>query len=360
MDNEVILTINPGSTSTKVGLFNRSGAVKVEKIDHAGTRIAQMHSIKNQLPLRLDIINQVFKSWLKDYQLVAVVGRGGLIGPIKSGVYRVNDAIVDVTINCRYATHASNLGASIARGIAQDFQVPAYIVDPVTVDEFIPEARISGVPEIERRSRLHALNINACIRKAAHQLGRKIGALNFVAVHLGGGVSVAAIKGGRIIDCNDALLGMGPFSPERAGALPLEGLIKMARSKAYTLRDLKVKLTKNSGLKGYLGTNDVREVIQRIEAGDQQARLIYDAMIFQIAKEMGAMATTLAGKVDRLIITGGMAHSSKVVNDIFKRVAFIADKIVFPGENELESMAEGGFLAVDRKVKVKTYQAEQN
>ncbi len=360
MDNEVILTINPGSTSTKIGLFKRSGAVNVEKIDHTGTRIAKMHSIKAQLQLRLDIINRVFKSWLKDYQLVAVVGRGGLIGPIKSGVYKVNDAIVDVTINCRYATHASNLGASIARGIAQDFDVPAYIVDPVTVDEFIPEARVSGVPEIERRSRLHALNINACIRKAAHHLGKPISDLNFVAVHLGGGISVAAIKGGRIIDCNDALLGMGPFSPERAGALPLEGLIKMARSEEYTLQDLKVKLTKNSGLKGYLGTGDVREVLQRIAKGDPPAALIYNAMIYQTAKEMGAMATTLEGKVDRLVITGGMAHSHKIVGDIFRRVAFIADKIVFPGENELESMAEGGFLAVDHKVEVKTYQAEQN
>jgi len=355
MKSETVLVINPGSTSTKLGLFNRDGEIFIENVDHSGTEISQMHSIKDQLPLRLEIINKIIRPWLEKYKLVAVVGRGGLLGPIESGVYIVNKDIMDITINCTYASHASNLGASIANGIAKEYNISAYIVDPVTVDEFIPEARISGIPDYERRSRLHALNINACVRKAAEKMGKEVKDLNFVVAHMGGGVSIAAIRGGRIIDCNDALMGMGPFSPERAGALPLEGLVKLALSGKYTFEDMARKLTKNSGVKGYLGTSNMLEVEQRIDKGDKKAELIFYAMAYQISKEIGAMATTLKGKVDGIILTGGQAHSKKLLTYFKKSVGFIADTIVFPGENELESLAAGGFMAVDKKTEIKIY-----
>ena len=357
MQKELVLVINPGSTSTKLGLFTREEAIHIEKVDHSGTDIADMHSIADQLPLRIEIIDKTFKPWIKDHKLVAVVGRGGLLKPIKSGVYSINDDIMSDTINCKYASHASNLGASIAYGIAQEYDVPSYIVDPVTVDEFIPEAKISGVPEIRRRSRLHALNINACVRKAAAGIHKEVEDSNFIIAHLGGGISIAAVEKGRIIDCNDALLGMGPFSPERAGALPIDGVIGLARK--YTDQELKVKLTKQSGIKAYLGTNDMKEVEDRISAGDEAAALIFRAMIYQIAKELGAMATTLCGDVDGVIITGGQANSTYTVDLIYDRVGFIAPKIVFPGENELESMAEGGFRAADGLQDVLIYRSEK-
>ncbi len=360
MENEVVLAINPGSTSTKLALYGRKGPIQVKSIDHTGTEICNMHSIEDQLPLRIEIIQKTFKPWLEGHRLVAVVGRGGLVKPIKGGVYHVNDDLMDDTINCKYGAHASNLGASIAYGIAQEYKVPAYVVDPVTVDEFIPEARISGVPEFQRRSRLHALNVNACVRKEAARLGKNIEDMRFVIVHLGGGITVAAIDRGKIIDCNDALMGMGPFSPERAGALPLEPIIKMAMSGDYSFKDLYRKLTKNSGLKGYLGTSDMRDILNRINEGDKKADLIYRAMIYQVAKEIGAFATVLKGNIDRIIITGGLAHSEKVVNDLRERIEFLAEISVHPGENELESLASGGFRAVDGEQEVLIYKSEDS
>jgi len=358
MNNEVVLAINPGSTSTKLALYDRKGCVKVEKIDHSGTEICNMISIIDQLPLRVEIIQRTFKPWLEGKKLVAVVGRGGLVKPIEGGIYAVNDDLMKDTISCRYATHASNLGASIANDIAKEYHVPAFVVDPVTVDELIPEARISGVPEIERRSRLHALNVNACVRKEAARIGKPIDQTKFVVVHLGGGITVAAVDRGRVVDCNDALMGMGPFSPERAGALPLEPLIKMAMSGSYSFKDLYRKLTKNSGVKGYLGTGDIREVEGRIDKGDEKAALIFRAMIYQVAKEIGAMATVLKGELDSIIITGGIAHSDRLVRDLSERINFIADIFVYPGENELESLAAGGFRAIDGEQEVQTYVSE--
>ena len=355
MSNEVVLVINPGSTSTKIGLFSREKEIYTEKIDHLGTPIAELHSIKDQLPLRSKYIHDVLNKSLYDNKLVAVVGRGGLVGPVKGGIYAVSQDLMDVTINCIYATHASNLGASLAHEIAKEYGLPAFIVDPVSVDEMIPEARISGVPEIERRSRLHALNINACVRQACADLNLKKEKSNFVVAHMGGGISVAAINKGRIVDTNDALMGMGPFSPERAGALPLEGLIGLAQK--LTKTELSIKLTKNSGIKAYLGTNDMQEVVKRVKAGDKKATSIYNAMIYQIAKEIGAMSTVLEGRVDGIIFTGGLAYADFTINKIWQRVNFITDtKIVIPGENELESLASGGFLAIDNKQEILRYQ----
>ncbi|MDD5766302.1 MAG: butyrate kinase [Candidatus Marinimicrobia bacterium] len=359
MKKEAVLVINPGSTSTKLALFDRDGAVFVENIDHAGTAISNMPNIQEQLPLRIEIVNRTFKKWLNDHNLVAVVGRGGLLRPLKSGIYRVNAGMMDDAISCKYAIHASNLGASIADGVAKEYDVPAFVVDPVTVDEFIPEARISGTPEVVRRSRLHALNVNACVRKESEKIGKPINESNFVVAHLGGGITIAAIDHGKIIDCNDALMGMGPFSPERAGSMPLEQLLHLAVSGKYTMKELYTKFTKKAGLKAYLGTNDVREVLARIEKGDDYARLVFSAMIYQISKEIGAYATVLKGKVDRIIITGGLARSEKIIEMIRDRVNYLAEISVYPGENELEAMAAGGFRAVDGTQEIHTYEQEK-
>lgn len=354
MSNEVVLVINPGSTSTKIGFFSREKEIHVEKIDHSGTAIADMHNIKDQLPLRSKYIHEILEKSLQDNKLVAVIGRGGLVGPVKSGIYAVNQDLMDVTINCLYLSHASNLGASLAYEIAGEYNIPSFIVDPVTVDEMIPEARISGVPGIERRSRLHALNINACVRQTCKDMNIHKEDSNFIVVHMGGGISVAAIEKGRIIDTNDALMGMGPFSPERAGALPLEGLVKLAHQ--HSEEEMEILLTKNSGIKAYLGTNDMQKVLQLVKDGDENASLIFRAMIYQIAKEIGAMSTTLKGKLDAIIFTGGMAYASYTIEKLWERVSFICDnKVVIPGENELESLAGGGFLALDKKQEILEY-----
>lgn len=359
MKKEAVLVINPGSTSTKFALYDREGLVYVENIDQTGKSKSKIPNIREQLSLRIEIVNQTFKKWLNNHRIVAVVGIGGVLRPLKRGIYRVNEAMKDDAINCKYAIHASNLGALIADSIAKEYNVPAFVMDPVTVDEFIPEARISGTPEIVRRSRLHALNVIACVRKESLKLGKEISSVRFIVAHLGGGITIAAIENGRIIDCNDALLGMGPFSPERAGALPLEQLIQLVTSGKYTMNELYMKFTKNAGLKAYLGTNDVRDVLARIENGDEYARLIFRAMIYQIAKEIGAMATVLKGQIDRIIITGGLALSEKIVDMIQECVGFLDPISLYPGENELEAMAEGGFGAIDSILEIQTYEQEQ-
>ncbi|HPC36138.1 MAG TPA: butyrate kinase [Candidatus Marinimicrobia bacterium] len=353
---ETVLVVNPGSTSTKIALFDRQGQLQFENISHVGTPISRIHSIAEQLPLRIEIVTKTMKPWLFDCSLKAVVGRGGLLKPLRVGVYKITPGMIADAVSCKYGEHASNLGAPIAEKIANRYHVPSFVVDPVTVDEMIPEARISGVPEIERASRQHTLNIRACVRKASAQLGRAPAELNFVVAHLGGGVSITAVRGGRLIDCNDALLGMGPFSPERAGALPLEGILNLAYSGKYTKDEMKVKLTRQSGLVAYLGTNDAREVWRRAEAGDQPAALVFKAMIYQICKEIGAMATVLNGNVDGIIITGGQARGAETVEMIRAKVGFIAPLIVFPSENEMEALAEGGWRALDGLEEILVYE----
>lgn len=355
MEGDAVLVINPGSTSTKLALFTRGRPIYIEKIDHTGSPICEIYAIVEQLPLRYEIVEKVCESWLKEYKLLAIVGRGGLVGPVESGIYRIDNQIINNLKTCKYGSHASNLGALLAYEISKKYNLPSFIVDPVTVDEYIPEAHVSGVPEITRDSILHALNIRACAKKEAQKLGKNLDEVNFVIAHLGGGISIAAFKKGRIIDSNGALLGMGPFSPERAGALPIKGLLKLAMSGEYTFKDLEIKLTKFSGLKGYLGTNDVREVIKRIKNGDEEADLIFRSMIYQICKEIGAMATVLKGEIDRIIITGSVAQSKKVIDSICERIKFLGEISIYPGEWELEAMAESVFRAIDGLEEIKSY-----
>jgi butyrate kinase len=338
---DCVLVINPGSTSTKLGFVDGEGKLAWETtLKHEGEGAAKMRDL---VDVRASQIGELLDKMKKPLLPKAVVGRGGPLRPLQSGVYHVNDTMIEELLSEKWSSHPSNLGAPLAKRFAARWNVPAFIVDPVTVDDFVDVARISGVPEIARKSRSHALNIRSCAYLAANEIGKPLVETRFVIAHLGGGISIAAVEGGRIADVNDALLGMGPFSPERAGATPLEGIIDLIASGKYTVNELKAYLSKGCGLKGYLGTNDLREVETRVAAGDEKADLVYRAMIYQIAKEIGAYAAALKGKLDALIITGGLANSQKLIAQLKEYVGWLGRMITYPGERELEAMGQGAF-----------------
>jgi len=293
--------------------------------------------------------------------LDAVVGRGGVLRPIPSGTYLVNQEMLDELRAPKEREHASNLGAILAHEIASAASIPAFIVDPVCVDEFDPIARIAGLPEIERRSLSHALNLKAVARRAAKEMAKEYSEVNLVVVHLGGGISVAAHRQGRQVDVNQALDGTGPFAPERSGGLPVGDVVRMCYSVPpyehvdLTYEEMFKKLAGKGGLVAHLGTNDAVEVERRIAAGDEHARLIYEAMAYQIAKEIGLMATVLRGDVDALVITGSLAHSEMLLNWIWERVAWIAPIMVYPGEDEMLSMAQGALRVLRGEEAPRTY-----
>jgi len=357
-----ILTINPGSTSTKVALFEDETPVFVETIRHSSQEIAAFERIADQYELRhRTIVGLLQEKGVELDGLDAVVGRGGVLQPIPSGTYLVNQKMLTELRAPKEREHASNLGAILAQEIASVAGVPAFIVDPVCVDEFDLIARISGLPEIERRSLSHALNLKAAARQAAKDLGQRYADLNLVVVHLGGGISVAAHRQGSQVDVNQALDGTGPFAPERAGGLPVGDVIRMCYSVPpyehvrLTYEEMFKKLAGRGGLVAHLGTNDAVEVERRIAAGDTHARLIYEAMAYQIAKEIGLMATVLKGNVDAIVITGNLAHSEMLLNWIRERVAWIAPVIVYPGEDEMLSMAQGALRVLRGKEAPLTY-----
>ncbi|MFZ5980070.1 MAG: butyrate kinase [Candidatus Zixiibacteriota bacterium] len=340
---EYILVINPGSTSTKVGLFDGEDRISEEVIRHDAAEIGHFDNVADQFQYRMQLINR----WLEAHrekinQLKAVVGRGAPLKPLEGGSYEITDAMLDDLKNRRWSNHASNLGAIIARHLGERYGVPSLVTDPVTVDNFTDLARISGVPGIERRCRAHTLNIKAVSRRVAEQAGKKLEDVNFVTAHLGAGISIAALKGGKVVDVNDGLLGMGPFSPERAGAVPIGALVKLCYSGKYSEKEIVDILSKKSGLMGYIGTNDLREVENRIKAGDENAKLYFDAMAYQIAKEIGIAAVALAGDFEAVILTGGMVHAQMLVDEIKKYVSFLGTVIVVPGEFEMEALAAAG------------------
>ncbi|HOB35025.1 MAG TPA: butyrate kinase [Bacillota bacterium] len=333
-----ILAINPGSTSTKLALFEDEVLYTAETLRHNPQELAPV--IADQLEYRTALVSRWLEANFNGDKLSAVVGRGGMLKPIPSGTYAVNERMREDLRKGVGGQHASNLGGLIAHSLASRWGIPAFIVDPVSVDEFIPEARISGIPEIERRSRSHALNIRAVARRAARDLGHELEDINLIVAHLGGGISVAPLQKGRMLDVNDANE-MGPFSPERSGGLPTGDLVKLAFSGKYTQEELVNKILRGSGLLGYLGTNDGVEVGRRIQAGDKKAELIGRAMAYQIAKEIGAMATVLCGQVRAIIITGGLAHYNRLTGWIKEHVRFIAPVLIYPGEDELQALAAG-------------------
>ena len=352
---ENILVINPGSTSTKIAIFNQEGKeIFKETISHSAEEFSQFKSLLEQGPVRKKIILDTLKKKNIDTDsLKAIIGRGGVLKPLKAGTYEVNDKLIFDLKNSPIE-HASNLGGIIASEIAKNVDVPAYIADPVSVDEFTDIARISGLKGIERKSLLHTLNIRANAFRYAKEQGKKLEELNLIIAHLGGGISIAPIEKGKIIDVNNANDG-GPFSPERTGALPNKALIHLCYSGKYSEKELNKLITHQGGLVSYLGTNDLREVIKMIEKGDNYAKLIFEAMCYQIAKEIGAMATVLKGKVEAIILTGGISHNEILVNRIKDRTGWIASIVVYPGEEEMKALAEAVIRVIKGEEKVKIY-----
>lgn len=357
-----VLTINPGSTSTKVALYEDEHPLFVETIPHSAEEIAAFPHIADQYAFRRDaVLSLLDEHGIKLGSLDAVVGRGGILRPIPSGTYRVNEKMLDELRHPQEREHASNLGAIIADDVARRAGIPAFIVDPVCVDEFDDVARISGLPEIERRSLSHALNLKVAARRAAGELGKRydgaasLTGANLVIVHLGGGISVTAHRRGRMVDVNQALDGTGPFAPERAGGLPVGDVVRMCYSGNYTYEEMIKKIAGRGGLVAHLGTNDARQVERRIEAGDEHARLIYEAMAYQIAKEIGLMATVLKGDVDAIVLTGGLARSDMLVDWIVERVEWIAPVMVYPGQDEMLAMVQGALRVLRGEEEARDY-----
>ena len=338
-----ILAINPGSTSTKIAIYDNEKEVFETTLRHSNEEIDKYEKITDQYDFRKDVIlGALSENDINLTKLSAVVGRGGLLKPIKGGTYRVNDLMIQDLIAAQMGEHASNLGGMIANEIANQLNIPAFIVDPVVVDEMEDVARISGMPEITRKSIFHALNQKAVARRYAKETGRPYSELNLIVAHLGGGISVGAHEKGRVIDVNNALDGEGPFSPERTGGLPVGDLAKLCFSGKYSHADIKKMIKGKGGLVAYLGTNDGRDVVKMIESGDENAKLIFEAMAYQVAKEIGSCAAVLKGKVDAVILTGGLAYGEMLTTWIKNRVSFISDVIIYPGEDEMSALALGG------------------
>ena len=351
-----LLIINPGSTSTKIGVYDGEQEVLVETLRHSSEEISKYETIYDQFKFRKDIIVNVLKEKNFDINtLDAVVGRGGMLKPMESGTYKVNEKMLQDLKDGVQGQHASNLGGIIANQIGNELNIPAFIVDPVVVDELNEVARISGVPELPRVSKFHALNQKAVAKRYAKESGIKYTDLNLIVVHMGGGVSVGAHKNGKVVDVNNALDGEGPFSPERAGSLPVGALIKMCYSGKFTEQEVYTKAVGKGGFVAYLNTNDARDVLKLAAEGNKEAQICFDAFIYQISKSIGAMATVLEGKVDRIIFTGGIAYSEKVIDELKKRVGWIAPITIYPGEDELLALAQGAIRAMTGEEEAKEY-----
>jgi butyrate kinase len=357
MAKRLILAINPGSTSTKFSLFEEDKLIFDKTLRHTTEDLSSFCKVADQFNFRKDLIMlELNERKVNLSQIKAVVGRGGLVRPIESGVYKVNADMKDHLKNELFGSHACNLGALIADDIASSLpEAEAFIVDPVVVDELQPVARISGHPEIERRSIFHALNQKAVARIYAASINRRYEELNLVISHMGGGVSVGAHKKGHVVDVNNALNGDGPFSPERSGGLPAGQLADLCFSGRYSHAEIKTMITGRGGMMAYLGTNDFIYVCRLADNGDTRAILVRDAFTYQVGKEIGAMAAVLSGEVDAIILTGGIAHQEDTVKKIKAMVGFISKVIVYPGEDELKALAFNGLLALDGKIEIKTY-----
>ena len=342
------LIINPGSTSTKIGVFEDETLLFEETLRHSTEEIAQYASIVDQKDFRKNVILDILKEKNFDMkELSVIVGRGGMLKPIPGGTYRVTDELLaDLRIGVQ-GQHASNLGGILAREIGDELGLPSFIVDPVVVDELQPVARYSGVPELPRVSIFHALNQKAVAKRYAKESNQKYEDLNLIVVHMGGGVSVGAHKNGKIIDVFNALDGDGAFSPERAGGVPVGALVKMCFSGEYTEKEVYKKLVGNGGFNAYLGTNDARTVTQRATSGDEEAKMVLDAFHYQIAKDIGSMACVLEGKVDKIILTGGIAYNKTTCETLQKMCGWIADFVIYAGEDELLALAQGALRVLN-------------
>ena len=352
-----VLAINPGSTSTKIAVFQNTEPVFLKNIKHSPEELSVFSKITDQFIFRKEIIlRQLQIADIQLHDIHAVVGRGGLLKPIPSGVYEVNDIMVADLMNSPLGEHASNLGGLIAKDIVNALpNAKAYIVDPIVVDEMDDIARISGHPLFQRRSIFHALNQKAVAREYAKLIHRPYESLNLIVVHLGGGITVGAHQKGRVIDVNQGLDGEGPFSPERSGTLPVGELVKFCYSGKYTLKEVQKMVKGEGGLVAYLGTNDAAMVEKMVDAGDANAELIYHAMAYQIAKLIGEMYTVLKGEVDAILITGGVAYDKNFVNWIQERVYKLAPVHIYPGEDEMKALAYNGLMALRGEIVIKEY-----
>ena len=365
-----ILVINTGSTSTKIAVYD-AGEVMFEKnLTHSAEEIARYESVMDQGGMRRDTITDFLSEKGVALESIDVaMARGGLITPIKTGVYEVNQAMRDALMSGKDGVHACNLSALIADDIAAEVnkvreakgiaeKCRAYIADPPMADEMLAEVKVGGLPEFERRTLFHALNSRAMVRRYARSVGKTNKDVTVIVAHMGGGSSVSLHRHGLVIDTNDALGGDGPISPERAGSVPGFPLVDMCFSGEYTKAEIKKKLVGRGGAVAYFGTNDMREISAMAEAGDQAAATFLKGFCVSVAKYVGALATVVGGKVDAIVLTGGIAHSKLIVDDIKERIGFIAPVEVYAGENELESLAENGYGILAGEFEIKYYAPE--
>ena len=334
-----ILTINPGSTSTKIALFKDNELEFEQVLRHPAEELNQFSKLIDQYEYRKEkIINFLEEKNITLKDLDTISCRGGFIGPILSGTYTINDSLF--TRLSTDVVHASNLAGIIGYNLSKELGIPSYITDPVTVDEMAPIAKVTGIPGIERKSKFHALNQKAIARRAAKQLNRRYDESNFIVIHIGGGISIGAHEKGKVIDVNNVIDGDGPMAPTRAGSIPVEAVIDLCFSGKYTRTELKEYVSQRAGLTDYLGTSDVRDVQEMMEQGNEQAKMLYEAMAYQICKNVGEMATVLKGKIDAIVVTGGVAYSKQFIRLLKERIDFLGEVIVIPGEEEMLALAE--------------------
>ncbi len=351
-----ILVINVGSTSTKVALFKAMDVVAEETIVYSSAELAQYKDMNGQLPRRKkDFLKFIDKNNINMKKIDIIIGRGGLGKSEPAGAYEINEAMCDDLITGKYGKHPSALGPAMALDMSKKYGIQAIVIDPPSTDEFQPLARISGLPELERKSAFHALNQKAAARRAAREIGKKYEDVNLVVAHLGGGITIGAHRGGRVVDCTHGL-SEGPFTPERAGSMPTTDLVDLAFSGKYSREEMHRRLIGQGGLSAYLGTADAVEVEKLITDGDEKAKIIYQAMAYQTAKDIGAMSVVLKGRVDGVVMTGGLAHSRMLIGWIVEWVDFIAPLFIYPGEDEMTAMAEGALRVLKGDEQVKKYQ----
>lgn len=356
MDKEYrLLIINVGSTSTKIACFHGEHALAEETIVYRGEDLARHSSMADQLPLREQgVITFLEKHGIDMAGIDMIVSRGGLGRPAPAGAYRVDEAMCRDLLEGAYGTHPSAMGPTMAFNVSRRHGIPAIVVDPPSTDEFEPLARLSGIPGIERRSAFHALNQKRAARWCAAGMGRAYEDVNVVVAHLGGGVTIGAHRKGRVVDCTHGLA-EGPFTPERAGALPTMDLLELVLSGKMDREQVRLLLVGRGGLAAYLGTTDARDVEERIRGGDETAHTVFEAMAYQVAKDIGAMSTVLAGEVDGIVLTGGLARSAMLTGWIGGRVRFIAPVFVYPGEDEMRALADGGLRVLRNEEHLKPY-----
>ena len=342
MGNETILIINPGSTSTKIGLFQGGTLAVSTSVSHSPEELMGFRTIWEQYDLRKEAVWRMLSDIEAPITSIdAIACRGGNVRPIPGGIYKVCDRMIQDMKSGIFGKHPTNVGGLVAFDLGREFNIPVFTLDPPMTDELCTSARYSGIPQIERQSSFHALNQKATARKISVKLGKEYCETNLIVAHLGGGISVGTHRRGKIIDVNNALDGDGPFSPERAGSLPAGDLVKLCFSGKYTQEQIARLLTGGGGLMAYLGTTDGKAIEKRIAEGDEKAAEVYEAMAYQVAKEVGACAAVLEGEVDAIALTGSLVYSQTLMTSLRKKIAFIAPIYLNPGENEMEALGEG-------------------